>query len=207
MLPSQVGAPVESLNNMLFLTLNAQTDSPAWVTGLALLLGEHAIWLVPGTLVLGWMRGKPPLRRLMLEASIAGLVGLLLNQLIGLTWTHPRPFVVGLGHTLISHVPDSSFPSDHLTLWWSVAFSFMLNEGTRRLGMLAGLIGIPMAWARIYLGVHFPLDMLGALCVSSSAAWLTHHKAGALITTALGRLVPIHRRFLGPLIRKGWLEP
>lgn len=198
---------MESFNKILFLMLNAQTDSPAWVTGLALFLGEHAIWLVPGTLLLGWMRGNPSLRRVMLEACIAGLTGMLVNQMIGLAWSHPRPFVLGLGRTLINHVPDSSFPSDHLTLWWSVAFSFMLNQDTRRLGTLAGLIGIPMAWARIYLGVHFPLDMLGALCVASSAARLTHHKAGALITTALGRLMPIHHRLLAPLIRKGWLEP
>jgi hypothetical protein len=28
-----------------------------------------------------------------------------------------------------------------------------------------------------------------------------------LITTALDMLMTIHRRLLGPLIRKGWLEP
>jgi undecaprenyl-diphosphatase len=139
----------------------------------------------------------------MLEASIAGLTGLLINQLIGLAWTHPRPFVMGLGHTLISHVADSSFPSDHLTLWWSVAFSFMFNEGTRHFGILAGLIGIPMAWARIYLGAHFPLDMLGALCVSSSEAGLIHHIAGPVITDALTALLPLYHRLMGPLIRRG----
>ena len=34
------------------------------------------------------------------------------------------------------------------------------------------LLGLPMAWARIYLGVHFPLDMVGAALVAVLSAWL-----------------------------------
>jgi undecaprenyl-diphosphatase len=41
---------------------------------------------------------------------------LLINQVIILLWQHPRPFVIGLGHTYLAHAADSSFPSDHLTL-------------------------------------------------------------------------------------------
>lgn len=35
--------------------------------------------------------------------------------------------MIGLGHTLITHAADSSFPSDHLTLLWAVAFSFLMH--------------------------------------------------------------------------------
>lgn len=79
---------------------------------------------------------------------------------------------MGIGQTLIEHVQDSSFPSDHLTLIWSVAFSLLLNKQHRVIGGLLFLIGIPVAWARIYLGVHFPLDMIGAAIVGLVSAGL-----------------------------------
>lgn len=198
---------MESFNTSLFLLINASGEPPNWAWRLAMLMGEHAIWLVPATLLVGWLRGNERSRKLMLQATAAGLAGLLINQLIGLAWSHPRPFALGMGHTLIKHVADSSFPSDHLTLWWSVAFSFMLNESTRRIGMLAAVIGMPIAWARIYLGVHFPMDMLGSLFVSAAAAWLTHRMAGPLIHLTLVLLLPLYRRLMGPFIRRGWFAP
>ena len=64
----------------------------------------------------GWLRGGNATRKLLLEATAAGLVGRLFAHIIGLAWQHPRPFMVGIGRTLIPHAADSSFPSDHLTL-------------------------------------------------------------------------------------------
>lgn len=84
---------------------------------------------------IGWFRGGEPTRKTMLVASASGLLGLLINQIIGLACLHPRPFMIGLGHTLIPHVADSVFfPSDHLTLWWAVAFSLALQRGPRIAG-------------------------------------------------------------------------
>src|SRR3546814_14174233 len=73
--------------------------------------------------------------------------------------------MIPLGHTFVAHAPDSSFPSDHLTLWWAVAFC-VLAQGRRRLGILLAVSGLPIAWARIYVGVHFPLAMVGAAAVA-----------------------------------------
>ena len=80
--------------------------------------------------------------------------------------------MIGLGNTLIPHVADSSFPSDHLTLLWAVALSFLMHQRPRFAGVFLALLGLPMAWARIYLGVHFLLDMLGAALVAGISAWL-----------------------------------
>jgi undecaprenyl-diphosphatase len=100
---------------------------------------------------IGWLRGgEPPANDA--RCYRIRIAGLLINQIIGLAWLHPRPFMIGLGHTLIPHVADSSFPSDHLTLWWAVAFSLALQRGPRIAGVALALLGVPIAWARIYLG-------------------------------------------------------
>lgn len=164
---------MEHLNQTLFLWLNAPENPSHWLVGLATLCAEWLILAIPLLLIVGWLRGNENARKTILMASIAGLSGLLVNQLIGMVWMHPRPFMMGIGHTLVAHAADSSLPSDHLTLWWAVALSIVLNPVLRRTGIALSLLGIPIAWARIYLGVHFPLDMLAAAAVATGSVWLT----------------------------------
>jgi undecaprenyl-diphosphatase len=100
------------------------------------------------------------------KALVVAMIGVGLNQLIGVFWEHPRPFMVGLGHTWISHAPDSSFPSDHMTVLASVGLS-MIFDGALWLGLLTMSCAIGVAWARVFLGVHFPLDMVGSMIVAA----------------------------------------
>lgn len=197
---------MRELNETLFLLLNASPHPNELLVLVAKFLADYAIWLVPLTLVAGWLRGNNHLRKLMLEAIAAGLAGLLLAQMIGLVWQHPRPFMIGLGQTLIPHAADSSFPSDHLTLLWAVAFSFLMHQKPRSAGMVLALLGIPMAWARIYLGVHFPLDMVGAATVAGLSAWLCFREARWFAGPIFGYAIAVYRYLFAPLIRRGWVR-
>ncbi|MHB1250360.1 MAG: undecaprenyl-diphosphatase [Polaromonas sp.] len=197
---------MRDINEALFLWLNAPEQPDTVVLALAGWLANYAIWLVPVILVAGWLRGSDSTRKLMLEATLAGLAGLLMAQAIGLVWTHPRPFMIGLGRTLIPHASDSSFPSDHLTLLWSVAFSFLMHQRTRMAGALLALLGLPVAWARIYLGIHFPFDMVGAAAVAGLASWLCLRLARWFAQPLFKWATAIHRRLFAPLIRRGWMR-
>lgn len=192
---------MESLNQALFLQLNAPAHPQALPWAASLFFAEYMIFLLPAGLLLGWLRGRAQTRRLLLLATVAGLVGLLFNQAIGLVWQHPRPFMVGVGHTLVAHVADSSFPSDHLTLWWAVAFGLAIQPGGRTPGVAMLLLGLPMAWARIYLGVRFPLDMVGALSVAALSAWLAWSTAAWYLPPVYGAALAVHRSLLG------WVRP
>lgn len=114
--------------------------------------------------------------------------------------------MVGIGNTLIPHVADSSFPSDHLTLLWSVSFSFIHHRQFRLMGMMLTLLGIPMAWARIYLGVHFPFDMLGAAFVASVSVWFAYKGKCWLVEPLYKIATSIHVRLFRPLILRGWVQ-
>ncbi len=195
---------MEHLNQVVFLLLNAGPHAPAIVVDGARILAQGVIWLVPLGFALGWLRGSVPVRQALLSATLAGLAGLAINQAIGMVWYHPRPFELGIGHTLIPHAQDSSFPSDHLTLIWSIAFTLMPHRKTRRAGWIIALAGVPVSWARIYLGVHFPADILGALPVALVGAALARG-VGKRITEPLAeRLQWLYRALFTGLIRRGW---
>jgi undecaprenyl-diphosphatase len=196
---------MENPNYALFLWLNASENPNTLLLAVAGFFAEYAIWVIPVLIGIGWLRGNEHTRKILLEATASGLAGLLINQLIGLVWQHPRPFMIGLGHTFMPHAADSSFPSDHLTLLWAVAFSFLMHRRPRLAGMMLAVLGLPMAWARIYLGVHFPLDMLGAALVAALSAWLAFREVRLYLPPTYRLVTRIHRILLGKLIALGWV--
>lgn len=197
---------MNELNEALFLLINAPAHPNAILLAAAKFFAEYAIWLIPAVLAVGWLRGTERTRRIMLAAAASGLIGLLLNQGIALLWQHPRPFMIGLGHTYLAHAADSSFPSDHLTLLWAVSFNLLLHRQPRMAGMALSLLGLPMAWARIYLGVHFPFDMLGAALVAAPSAWFAFREEDRLLAPVYQRAAHLHQRLFAPLIQRGWVE-
>ena len=197
---------MENINKILFLWLNAPAHPPQIVVDLATVIATLQIWIIPLTIALIWLRGDACQRRAMLAVTAAGLIALMTNQLIGMTWWHPRPFMIGLGHTLIPHAADSSFPSDHLSLWWAVAFTFLLNPSLRFSGIVLGLLGIPLAWARIYLGVHFPFDMAGGAIVAMLSTTLIHHLPHGFLGSIYNVAIRIHCRVFSRFIVKGWIR-
>jgi undecaprenyl-diphosphatase len=172
----------------------------------AFVFADYAIWLVPLGLVIGWLRGNDSLRRGLIEASAAALAALFFAQIVVLLWPHPRPFMIGLGTYLMPHIADPSLPSDHLTFLCAVAASLMLHARTRRAGALLGLLGLPIAWSRIYLGVHFPFDMVGAALVASAAAGLAAATGRWFAEPVLRVATAIYRPVFAPLIRRGWVS-
>jgi undecaprenyl-diphosphatase len=196
---------MEHLNQNLFLLINAAAQPEPHVVQCAVFFAGYVLWLVPLTLTAGWLRSGEAARRYLVEAVIAVSIALLAAQAICSVWPHPRPFMLGLGTTLIPHAPDPSFPSDHLTFVWTAACSLLLHGRTRRAGAMLALAGVPTAWARIYLGVHFPLDIMGSMLIAVVSATLcarTTHRAAALIVKAA---TPPYRFVFAPLIRRGWI--
>lgn len=163
---------MEALNQHLFLLLNAPPDPPAGLLMLARFLADDVVVLVAALVAALWVWGRQDGRAVLVGAGCALLTAALVNSAIGALWHHPRPFMIGLGHQLIPHAPDSSFPSDHATFMWTIGISLLLRGSWQRLGWGMMAFGMGVAWARIYLGVHFPLDMAGALLVSATASLL-----------------------------------
>ena len=197
---------MEDFNHALFLWLNASEHPSTLLLVTATFFAEFAIWSLPIIIGFGWLRGNEHIRKVLLVATVSGLASLLISQIIGLVWQHPRPFMIGLGRTLISHAADSSFPSDHLTLLWAVAFSFLLHRSLRLVGIALALLGLPVAWARIYLGVHFPLDMAGAALVAVLSGWLAFRQMHIYLPTVYRLTLGIHRILFRKLIQIGWVR-
>ncbi|MBD3897000.1 undecaprenyl-diphosphatase [Halomonas sp. ML-15] len=198
---------MNALNLALFDLLNAPQDAPSSIVLFARLCAVQLIWLVPALLVIGWLRGSERLKRPLLEAFMATLLALAASYAIGLIWPTPRPFMVPVGEYLLEHRATPAFPSNHLTIMLTMGFSLMLHATTRRIASALLIVALPVAWARVFLGVHFPQDMLGAALLAASVAGLVGACRSWLVAPIYYHVASrLYRWLFAPLIQRGWVE-
>lgn len=197
---------MEEMNLRWFAEINAGPDLHGWPLFLATIAAEYLIYVLPLGLMAGWLWGSSRTRSTALSAVLVGTLALGLNYVISLFWFHPRPFMMHVGHDFITHAPDSSFPSDHVTLMWAVGLVMAARNGMRYAGAAILALAVATAWARIYLGVHYPLDMVGAVATATAMFLVARPYRGIADSHLRPALEYAYRRLFAWPIERGWIN-
>ena len=161
-----------SLNHQIFLAVNASDAASPFAVWAGGVLAEWPICIAMALTLLAVVRQKARglALALALRVVLTAAVAMGSASLIRMLHYNPRPFVLGLGRLLIPHEPTSSFPSLHAAFLFSLAFALLMQKGSRGIALLVMLLGFTTAWARVFVGVHYPLDMAGAFLTACLAA-------------------------------------
>ena len=195
---------LENINYALFALINATPSSSWWAFEVATFIAKDLIIIVPLLVVALWLWG-PNQRQLVFKVMLALALSLSISWVIGHLFPHDRPFVDGVGYNFLHHAADDSFPSDHGTVIFTFALAFLFWHRVWS-GTLLLVIASAIAWSRVYLGVHWPLDMLGGLlagmcgCLGAQLLW---QSGGHGLYQWLQRL---YRLCFSLPIRKGWVR-
>ncbi|MFI8186832.1 phosphatase PAP2 family protein [Actinacidiphila glaucinigra] len=164
-------------------------DAPRWLDRVMEAVGEYGLILLM-VLIAGWCWWRVA-RRSGAEAptavagviwsGLAAAVALVLNIPLRNFVDRPRPFLEHKGiHVLVEGKTDFSFVSDHATLTMAVAMGvFMVS---RTWGLAAVAVALAEGFCRVYMGVHYPTDVLGGFALGTAVALLLAPAALALLT-------------------------
>ncbi|MEU9284251.1 phosphatase PAP2 family protein [Streptomyces sp. NPDC048275] len=117
-------------------------------------------------------------------APLAAGIAVLVNVPIRGFVERPRPFVDHEGlDVLVSGKTDFSFVSDHATL--TMAMGVGLFVANRRFGLIGLGVALLEGFCRVYMGVHYPTDVIGGFALGTAVALLLSPLAMALLTPVM----------------------
>lgn len=196
---------LDQLNLYLFHILNVPDQASIWMINYASLIAHDLVYLFLLIFAIAWFRGSYEVKTGIIKAFIFTAITLLMSEVLSAILNTPRPFVIDVGRTLIEHAPTGSFPSNHMSIFSGIAFAYYFSP-QRDLGRILIWTAWLVVWSRVYVGVHFPIDMLGAflmaIIVNLAGLPLWWKYENQIINFILG----IHYWLFSPLIRMGWIK-
>ena len=163
--------PVYSSDLALFHWINGFAGHWAILDAVMVATTRYAPVILAAVLLACWARWRAPWQHGAALAGVAALLALGLGQLCNFVFPRSRPFVVTAATVLVPHAADSSFPSDHAILAFAV--TVVLATVSRILGAWLAAFGVLVLVSRVFVGAHYPSDVIGGAAVGALGAWIT----------------------------------
>ncbi|MGW8380626.1 phosphatase PAP2 family protein [Streptomyces sp. ODS28] len=168
--------------------------APGWFDATVAVWTAYGLAVFAALFALGWWRARrrgPAHVVTALCVPVAVLAAYAVNDAVKLLVREDRP-CRHLHLATVEACPphgDWSFPSNHAALAVSAAVALWFVS--RRLGAMALVAAVAMAASRVWVGVHYPHDVLAGAVV------------GALVALLLASLTHRHSEALAHLLGKG----
>lgn len=151
----------------LFLAMTAGSAPTPWLLSIATTLARFGPWFSAAVMLVAAIRRREErgyLLALLCMAALGSLVAHALASSLG----YARPFMLGVTPSHLPHGGSDGLPSTHATVMGLVAFGMLVRRPLRRYGVAAMVLALATGWARIHVGVHFPLDVVAGLGLAAA---------------------------------------
>ncbi|MEI6284971.1 MAG: undecaprenyl-diphosphatase [Bacillota bacterium] len=147
----------------------------AWLDNSMIALSAYGPYIFELVLVIMWFSGRSESMRLAnrkraLYGFFSAIIAMTVNLVVGSFFFRVRPFLNGESKLLYQSATDSSFPSDHAAGGGSISTSIMF--GKRWLGRFLMVFAVLVTISRVYVGAHYPFDVVTGLLIGVLSAWL-----------------------------------
>lgn len=157
----------------LYKDVNGLSGSSFW-DGLFKFIANDAVYIAVAIVAIvflfPWALRRVERRTGAVTGTLAAGLALIVAKLLSDAVDRTRPFVAHPKHShlLIHHANDAGFPSDHATGTFALAMGVWLFD--RAIGAVLFVIAAAIAFARVYVGVHYPGDVVGGALIGIAAA-------------------------------------
>lgn len=142
--------------------INSKVQQYPLIDDVMIIFAEYVQYAFVLLLILLWIKNKPQFRVMAFQSIVAFTLAYSINRIIEIFIYRERPFVSHNITKLVDHAANSSFPSDHATSAVVIAATLLLSA--YRFKYTWFFLALGVAFSRIWVGVHYPLDVIAG-CV------------------------------------------
>ena len=189
----------------LYRDVNRLAIHTAWAHGVMKIVAVYGVGLFALFVLAAWWvarseRNAPRGVAASAWTAAATVIAVGLNQAIVSAVHRPRPYQTLHGvEVLVSRSHDFSFPSDHAVTAGAAAAGLWLvarqgSKMARRLAVAGTVLALLIAFARVYVGAHYPGDVAAGLAfgaVVSVVGWAVLKRPLTSVVVAIGRRGPL----------------
>ncbi|AAK80350.1 undecaprenyl-diphosphatase [Clostridium acetobutylicum] len=158
----------------LFHLINNLANKNHMLDSIMIFMSKYVIYIFALILViefaLGILLKNNYMKKIAIGCVLIIAVDLIIVFILGKIHFVNRPFVFNKVHLLYPHKTTSSFPSDHAVITLCMALGiFKVNKP---LGKVMILLSIIVGFSRIYVGHHYPLDVIAGFILAIISSFL-----------------------------------
>ena len=150
---------LSEINIELFRMFNDLGKEVMFLNPIMIFFAKYMKYFLLFGIVMYWFTRKRENRIMIISSMFAFVVAEVFGAIAGAIHSNNQPFAeLSNVNQLIGHAIDNSFPSDHAIEFFSICITFLLFKKNLRYVWLA--IAILVSFSRIWVGVHYPADIL-----------------------------------------------
>ncbi|MFH1181202.1 MAG: phosphatase PAP2 family protein [bacterium] len=140
--------------------------------GLAIFFAKYSGYVLIFILLLFLIKNYKKYWPLATKALVSAVVSrFVITEIIRLFWPRLRPFIENHSNLIISQSPsEPSFPSGHAAFYFALAVAVYFYN--KKIGIIFFAVSFLMGIARVFVGVHWPSDILAGVLVGILSAWM-----------------------------------
>ncbi|MEX6701786.1 undecaprenyl-diphosphatase [Peribacillus frigoritolerans] len=164
---------LSEMNSNLFRMINNLGKQYTDLNPFFVFIAEYMIFFLALAVLMFLFSRSNKNRIMVICAFIALVISEILAKIAGQFHSNYQPFAeLPNVNKLVEKAVNNSFPSDHTIIFFSFCITFWLFK--RGWGFLWGILAVLVGISRIWVGVHYPADVLVGAIISIVSAMIVY---------------------------------
>ena len=159
------------IDYFIFQKINGLAGKSVCIDSLGIFFAEYLGYFLVAILFLFLLKNSKKYRPMAVKGLISAFFARFgITELIRFLWDRSRPFVENNVNLLLNHPATFSFPSGHAAFYFGL--STVVYFYNKKAGIFFLIASFLISISRVFVGVHWPSDVLAGAIVGIFSGWL-----------------------------------